>query len=153
MVAQSGPSPRRCKTLDVRFSFRGYWSDGGVCRIRVFEARGAVPVVVCSELPENSNTSVTNLAEYLAAEVIARFLPHRFEADPPVVWIEHYPGRRDPRRNVTGRVEFDLVTFASCTPRRNYLGGVARRKLGEPSWKRLTSDEVAELIGVDGVED
>lgn len=147
MVAPTDSRPQRRKTLDVRFGFRGYWAEGGVCRIRVYDAPGLVPVVVCSEVEENTNTSVTNLAEYLAAEVIARFLPHRFEAEPPVVWVEHYPGPEDPRRKVTGRSEFDRVTFASWTPRPCLLGGVRRTKLGEPDWRRLTETEVAELIG------
>jgi hypothetical protein len=30
------------------------------------------------------------MAEYLAAEILARFFPHRFEEDVPVIWIEHY---------------------------------------------------------------
>jgi hypothetical protein len=42
--------------------------------------------VICSQLPDNENTSVTNMAEYLAAEVIEkRDLPS------PLVWVEHYP--------------------------------------------------------------
>ena len=31
---------------------------------------GDSPVAVCSQPPDNGNTSVTNMAEYLAAEVI-----------------------------------------------------------------------------------
>ncbi len=46
----------------------------------------APPVVICSQLPDNHNTSVTNMAEYLAAEVIEEHcLPT------PLTWIEHYP--------------------------------------------------------------
>lgn len=137
----------RAKTRDVRFRFRGYWDEGGVCRIRVFEAPDRIPVIVCSEVPENANTSVTNLAEHLAAEVIARYLPHRFEHEEPCLWIEHYPGRHDPRRHVTGRATFDLVTFASWRPRPRRLGGVDRPALGEPAWRPMTVDEVAALIG------
>ncbi len=43
-------------------------------------------MVVYSQLPDNSNTSVTNMAEYLAAEVLeGHSLPT------PLVWVEHYP--------------------------------------------------------------
>jgi hypothetical protein len=57
-------------------AYRGVWTtDGGTCRIRIFEEEGQTPVVICSELPANDNTSVTNMAEYLAAEILARFLP------------------------------------------------------------------------------
>ena len=42
---------------------------GGRCRIRVYlpEDERDAPVVVCSELPTNEGTSVTNAAEQLAA--------------------------------------------------------------------------------------
>ena len=43
-------------------------------------------MVVCSQLPDNENTSVTNMAECRAAEVIEQHgLPT------PLMWIEHYP--------------------------------------------------------------
>jgi hypothetical protein len=60
------------RTHDYLHHYRGYWSEGGVCRIRIYEERGRYPVVICSQLPENKNTSVTNMAEYIAAEVIER---------------------------------------------------------------------------------
>ena len=47
---------------------------------------GPAPVVVSSQLPDNENTSVTNMAECRAAEVIEQHgLPT------PLMWIEHYP--------------------------------------------------------------
>ncbi|MDP9476409.1 MAG: hypothetical protein M3R38_12135, partial [Actinomycetota bacterium] len=58
------------KTLDYVHHYRGYWSEGGRCRVRIFREEEQLPVVVCSQLPENDNTSVTNMAEYLAAEVL-----------------------------------------------------------------------------------
>ncbi|MGH2535616.1 MAG: hypothetical protein ACRDJW_25445 [Thermomicrobiales bacterium] len=142
----------RVKTRDICYRFRGYWSEGGICRLRLYEGPGLIPVIVCTELEENTNTSVTNLAEVLAAAVIAAWLPDRFEAAETVIWLEHYPGRRDPRRNITGRAEVDRVSFASWTLRRCFMGGVARRKLGEPSWQPLTAEEVAALIGAEALE-
>ena len=43
----------------------------GRCRIRIFlpEEEQDAPVVICSKLPNNGGTSVTNAAEQLAAEV------------------------------------------------------------------------------------
>jgi hypothetical protein len=89
------------KTVDVRHHFRGIWSDGGVCRVRVYEALARPPVVVLSELDENCNTSVTNLIEHLAYDVLLAYLPHRLEAIPPAVVLEHYPPRPDRRRRST----------------------------------------------------
>ena len=61
--------PEVKKTHEYVHRYRGYWSEGGRCRIRIYRGGGEPPVVVCSQLPENDNTSVTNMAEYLAAEV------------------------------------------------------------------------------------
>ena len=133
----SGPDrvARRRKTLDVRFGFRGYWSDGGVCRIRVFEAPGTVPVVVCSELDENANTSVTNLAEYLAAEVV-----EEHSLPTPLTWIEHYPEHE-------GEIgEYSLVTLSSWELEEVCLGGIWRLRVGVPSWSHLRPEEVEFLL-------
>jgi hypothetical protein len=73
------------KTCDYVHHNRGYWSDGGKCRIRIYQEDGRTPVVVCSQLPDNDNASVTNMAEYLAAEVIEE---HGLQT--PLTWIEHY---------------------------------------------------------------
>jgi hypothetical protein len=100
-------------------------------------------VVVCSEFGACPASSVTATAAVLAAEVIARHFPHRFEEPEPVVWIEHLPDRR-------GRpelAEYDRVSFATWTPRRVWLGGRARVSLGAPAWRPLPRHEVAALIG------
>ena len=74
------------QTHDYVHYYRGYWSDGGKCRIRIYQEDDHDPVVICSQLPDNNNTSVTNMAEYLAAEVIEE---HGLAT--PLIWIEHYP--------------------------------------------------------------
>jgi len=45
--------------------------------------------VICSQPLDNDSTSVTNMAEYLAAEVIEE---HGLST--PLVWVEHYPEHR-----------------------------------------------------------
>ena len=99
--------------VDERHIYWGYWSPGAVCRVRIFYREGMNPVVVATELAENENTSITNLAENIAAEVADKhgLLEGRF--DPPFLWVEHYPDRfpnhyfRDP----LFAESFDLVTF------------------------------------------
>jgi len=63
------------KTHDYTHRYRGIWHGDGRCRIAVYapEAGEAErrPVIVASELDENEGASVTNMAEYLAAEVVA----------------------------------------------------------------------------------
>jgi hypothetical protein len=88
-------------------------------------------VVICSQLPENKNTSVTNMTEYLAAEVIEE---HGLAT--PLIWIEHYPEHR-------GRLgEYSLVTVSSWERREVRLGGVWRCRVGSPSCSPLHPLEV-----------
>ena len=111
------------KTHDYTHHYRGYWSDGGRCRIRIYREEGEPLVVVCSQLPDNMNTSVTNMAEYLAAEVIeAHSLPT------PLVWIEHYPEHEGKPG------EWSLVRFSSWQAEEVRLGGAWRRRVGSLGW-------------------
>jgi len=133
------------KTHDERYEYMGYWRFSGVCRLRIYEGADQVPVVVASELPDNEGTSITNLAEYLAAQVIARYFPQRFEANDVVRWIEHYP--RSPEERRRGLPEFSRVEFASTAPHITYLGGIKRITLGHPTWTYLEPEAVITLLG------
>jgi hypothetical protein len=69
---------------------------------------------MCSQLPDNDNTSLTNIAEYLAAEVI-----EGFRLPTPLVWVEHYPDHE-------GEIgEYSLDMFAIWKREEVCLGGVA----------------------------
>ena len=93
------------KSHDYVHYYRGYWSDGGKCRIRIYQEDGHAPVVICSQLPDNENTSVTNMAEYLAAEVISEY-----KLTAPLTWIKHYPEHK-------GEIgEYSLVRFSDWQP-------------------------------------
>jgi hypothetical protein len=119
------------KTYDYIHHYRGYWSDGGKCRIRIYQEDGHAPVVICSQLPENKTTSVTNMAEYLTAEVI-----EEQGLATPLTWIEHYPEQRGKPG------EYSLVRF-SCWERREVrLGDVWRYRIGSPDWSPLHPLEV-----------
>jgi hypothetical protein len=123
------------KTHDYIHYFRGYWSDGGKCRICIYQEEGQVLVVICSQLPENKNTSITNMAEYLAAEVIEE---HGLAT--PLIWIEHYPEHR-------GRPgEYSLVRFSYWERREVRLGGVCRYRVGSPRWSPSRLEEVEALL-------
>jgi hypothetical protein len=123
------------KTHDYVHHYRGYWSDGGKCRIRIYRDDGHAPVVVCSQLPDNQNTSITNMAEYLAAEVI-----EEHQLSTPLIWIEHYPEHE-------GAIgEYSLVKFSSWEPREDRLGGVRRYQLGSPQWSPLTLEEMKTML-------
>ncbi|MDP9481117.1 MAG: hypothetical protein M3R38_36540, partial [Actinomycetota bacterium] len=107
------------------------------CRVRIFREEEQLPVVVCSQLPENDNTSVTNMAEYLAAEVL-----EKHSLPTPLVWLEHYPEHE-------GRVgEWSRVGFSSWEAEEVSLGGVLRRRVGSPRWSHLSSEEAERLMTV-----
>jgi hypothetical protein len=92
--------------------------------------------VICSQPPDNDNTSVTNMAEYLAAEVIE---DHSLPT--PLAWIEHYPEHE-------GEIgEYSLVRFSSWELTEVCLGGIWRYRVASPSWSHLTSEAVDELLG------
>ena len=95
------------KTHDYVHRYRGYLSDGGRCRVRIYQEDGRPSVVICSQLPDNDNTSVTNMAEYLAAEII-----QEHQLPTPLAWIEHYPEHE-------GEIgEYSLVSFLAGSSRR-----------------------------------
>ena len=124
------------KTRDYVHYYRGYWSDGGRCRIRIYREEGREPIVVCSQLADNANTSVTNMSEYIAAEVIEEHC-----MPTPLVWIEHYPEHR-------GAVgEWSLVRFSSWEREEVRIGSVWRRRVGSPAWSPLRPEQVDALIG------
>jgi hypothetical protein len=123
------------KTHDYIHRYRGYWSDGGRCRIRIYHEDGCAPMVVCSQLPDNDNSSVTNMAEYLAAEVV-----EEHSLPTPLAWIEHYPEH-------TGEIgEYSLVKFSSWELTEVCLGGVWRCQIGSPRWSPLRPEEVEFLV-------
>jgi hypothetical protein len=123
------------KTHDYIHHYRGYWSGGGKCRIRIYREEVQAPVVICSQLPDNGNTSVTNMAEYLAAEVIEE---HGLLT--PLGWVEHYPEHE-------GEIgEYSLVKFSRWEVREVILGGTRRIKVGTPCWSHMTPKEVDRML-------
>ena len=123
------------KTYDYIHHYRGYWSDGGKCRIRIYREDTQSPVVICSQLLDNDNTSVTNMAEYLAGEVIEE---HALPT--PLVWVEHYPEHK-------GEIgEYSLVRFSSWDAQEVCMGGVWRGRIGSPRWSPMGPEEVDTLL-------
>lgn len=142
---------KNVKTADYVYHHRGFWNvePDARCRVRFIERGNAAPILLLSEPPDNESTSVTNMIEVITAELIAKHAPDRFETldAPPVVVIEHYPP--DPARPRSRRNggSYDSVTFARWTPRPARSGSHRRIALTEPSWHRLSPDEVRALLG------
>ncbi|HVA88573.1 MAG TPA: hypothetical protein VNL71_01905 [Chloroflexota bacterium] len=132
------------KTHDYRYQYHGFWRPGGICRIRVFEEEDRPPVVLCSELPDNPNTSITNMAEYLAAEIIRAHFPQRFDAtDEPIIWIEHYGLLFGEGAASYARIHFD--SYRPCQV--PHGSGLARLRIGRPQWEHISRADVEALIG------
>ena len=127
------------KIHDHVHHYKGYWSEGGKCRIRIYQEDEQALVVVCSQLPDNDNTSVTNMAEYLAAEVMEEHM-----LPTPLVWIEHYPEHK-------GKMgEYSLARFSSWELTEVCLGSVWRYRVGSPRWTPLRREEVDVTISPPG---
>lgn len=135
--------------VDYTHYYHGFWSDGAKCRIRIFYRTNMPPVIVCSEHPDNDNTSITNLAEYLAAEVcqdqgITTIFGSR--EHPPFVWVEHYPERQYSATSYDPLFaeSFDFVVFDNYEFQETaqYRHKRNRVKFGSPVWAPATADDV-----------
>jgi hypothetical protein len=136
--------------VETVFTYDGHWTPGAKCGLQIFPGTGGIPVVVLTELPDNVNTSVTNLIECIAAEVVEQYIPARIGSRPPFHCVEHcYPTESIPDET------FDLVAFEFDTPQRQVgddygirvspeaiicLAGEGRLTLGSP---RLETDRAS----------
>jgi hypothetical protein len=132
--------------IDEVYEYRGYHSDGGFTRLRLYERPGRSPLMILTEMTENTNTSVTNMLEYLVAEIGTMLMPHRFDDDEPFVVIEHYPARPDSGMRELIEERFAQVEFDDWKLRRQWLGGVERKRVGQPRWTPITDADVVQLL-------
>ncbi len=88
---------------------------------------------------------MSNMAEVIAAEVIARFFPHRFEEEDPVTWIEQY--HRTPQELRKGIPEFSKTVFENYNARIVWHGQHRRIQIGQPRWQFISRGEVEKLVG------
>ena len=67
------------RSYDGFFAFRGPNGLDGRCYLQIYEAVGAIPVVIATEIAANPGQSVTNAAEGLATQVWRALLPRARE--------------------------------------------------------------------------
>jgi len=122
---------------------QGYRFGAGCCWVRIYEGgAGDAPVVVCEAMPEVGAFDVSEMSEYLAAEVVREYFTRGLPDLPrPLLWIEHRPARR------RGSGRYTLLTFPSYIPRLVGVGFIRRVTLGAPSREPLTAGEVRSLTG------
>jgi hypothetical protein len=108
--------------IDTVYRFTGLGDCASTCHLRILPLNDGRRVVICSELPDNHGTSVTNFAEELAGLVCTDYAidPER------LVWIEHYPASTYHRK-----ADWDLVTFAV------HLSDGRRSVFEEPTWRPM----------------
>src|SRR5487761_1366882 len=107
--------------------------------MRPLDPPGGALLMVLTQLPWNTNTSVSNMVEILAAEAALEHLPDRERSRSPFRCIEHlysWP---------VGEDRFELVTFEWAWPRGRT--GWDRPILGNPRWQKLNCREIEALIG------
>jgi hypothetical protein len=133
------------KTHDYIHHYRGYWSDGDKCRIRIYGDDGQAPVVVCSQLPDIDNTSVTNMVEYLVAEVI-----EEQDLPTPLVWVEHYPEHKGEIGEYSLLPAHEDVSVPSpCLPSRLSLQHRSCFPVLSPSWCQSSGNRRESLVALD----
>lgn len=142
---------------DYMLPYRGYHTPGGLCRVRLYTRSSGDPVgppalAVLSELPENRNTSVTNMAEVLFCEVA-------LDQDLPAgtVFVEHHP-RDENQLRASLEEEIDLVTFSPLTGAVSghaaglpytlvQMGGRKRPSFSTPDWEPLAREDLQRMVG------
>lgn len=114
-----------------------------------------LPVVICTEVPDNEGMSITNAAEQIANEVLANqpdvfstLAPYSTpgsEYDKPFVWIEHHEDGAlgTPEDPAT----FDLVEFSRYEPKDVVRAEEWGMEIGEPSRSPLDHATVERLVG------
>ena len=106
---------------DYIHPYKGAGGRPARCRVRIYlpEDLRDAPVVICSELPNNSGGSITNSAEVISAGVI-----RSHELPTPLIGIEHWP-----EESTRGAETFELVDFSSyeIEERAPYLGETRAR--------------------------
>jgi hypothetical protein len=134
------------KTHDYIRHYHGCWRSGGICRIEIFQEEEWPPIIVCTELPENDNTSISLMAECLAAEVVLEHFPATFEEiGEPFIWIEHHPGV--PKLGMPP--SYLWVSFDSYAPRLvQRFDGMPRVALGQAHWTHVDRTAFEALIAV-----
>jgi len=106
------------------YTYKGYHGCDSKCGLAI---NGNI--VMVTEIEDNEGTSITNMAERLATQIIREFniRPEK------LIWIEHYPERGskyDPFLE-----SFDLVSF-------EWTG----KEYCRPSWKGITKEVALGLL-------
>lgn len=109
--------------VDEKHQYNSSGQCNCVCRVRIIPGL-EMDLIVCSELPENAGTSITNKACQLAQEIVAKY---NLNPD-KIVWIEHYANPNEPQ-------DFSLVELS-------WTG----HKFTRPIWESLTIEQFRQIL-------
>lgn len=134
---------------DELHDFTGFNGSPSRCRVRVYlPAEGSghdTYIVILTDDKDAFGTSITNMVEYLAAPLCARF---RIPAE-RAVFIEHYDYRRATGRGQgTGQAEsFSRVLFrVPAGGDKEAADYIHELTLGKPDWRHTDKQSVEQLI-------
>lgn len=142
---------RLVKVEDYTHLYRGYHTEGGKCRIQLYDG-GQEPIIVCTELDDNHNTSITNMTEYIAAEVADKYFRGTEHEGAPFIWVEHYP-RTTWEKELMKLPPYSLVRFSHYNPHYTVMNGTPRKKLGRPRWTHLDEEDYVKLMDGEQVQE
>ena len=121
--------------IDSVYRYRGFRGCDCKCSLRIERLHDGRVVVICTELPDNPGTSITNFAEDLAGLVCTDYgiKPEQ------LVWIEHYPPDESKHGLRHGKPSWDIVAFtvALSDGRRAAFECPQWRPMREADWQDL----------------
>ncbi len=117
------------KYVDRLYHFNGKWDMPGICGLKVVRKSGKTIVIATNLYDKNPGTSISRWSAQLATIICSEL-----EIDPgELVFIERNP-------NIHSRLEFYAETFDIVEFDRE------GSHFANPVWKRISGDEVDELI-------
>jgi hypothetical protein len=127
-------------TYAGRFDFEGRGRAPARCSLRIWRSTGQLPVVIATELPDNTGATITQAAGLVATQAWQRLLPDAREG---FIWIERSPERPSPAYLPDDPRYAELLELVEFTPL-----GQDIMYLREPHQRRrLARSAVEQLVG------
>jgi len=108
------------------FPFTGFFKYPAKTGVTTYFTK-SFTVLIITELPDNTGTSITNGVELIFTQLVA----HLNLNPEKIVWIEHYP-KTDLQKEA-----FDLVRFKKWNDEKNTVE--------QPEWSSLSQDMVEKI--------
>ena len=117
------------KYIDEVYEFKGLWDVPSFCGLKIVTSNNNTVIIAAELHTSNPGSSVTSWVDKLATELLKK---HNLNHE-NLIFIEHNPDRKS--KLIFYKEIFDKVSF-------EWDG----EKFINPSWKRITKEEVDKLI-------